>query len=145
VGLGQLTPGERLIVGGAAAFAVSLFLPWYGITVFTGLRIDNLGWDYVLGGVLPMLLLAAAAGLSVVPGWRPAAVRDTLPAVLRDLRRDATAAAALIVLLRTIVADGGLDRRYGIVVALLAALVAGAGAVLSPAVAAQPRGGSTQP
>jgi hypothetical protein len=145
VGLGKLTQGERLIVGGAVAFLVSLFLPWYGITVFTGLRIDNLGWDYVLGGVLPMALLATAAGLSLVPEWRSAAVRHELPSALRDLRRDAAAAAALIVLLRTLVSDGGFERRYGIVVALLAALVVLAGAALSPATAAQPRGGSTQP
>jgi len=133
VELGKLTQGERLIVGGAVAYLVTLFLPWYGVTVFTGLSLDNIGWDYVLGGVVPLLLVGAAAALALVPSLRPSALAEDLPPLVRDLRRDAAMVAALIVLLRAAIDDQGLDRRYGLFLGLAAVIVVAAGAVVSPA------------
>jgi peptidoglycan/LPS O-acetylase OafA/YrhL len=133
VDLGKLTQGERLIVGGAVAYLVALFLPWYGVTVFTGLRLDNIGWDYVLGGVVPLVLVGAAAALTLVPSLRPSAISEDLPPPVRDLRRDAAMVAALIVLLRSAIDDQGLERRYGLFLALAATVLVTVGAFLSPA------------
>lgn len=131
--IGKLTQGERLILVGGLAYLVALFLPWYGITVFTGLRIDNVGWDYVLGGVVPLVLVLSAVGLVLVPGFQQAAAATRLPGPLRDLRRDAATTAALIVLLRTAIDDQGFERRAGLFVGLVAVLLVAAGALLSPA------------
>lgn len=138
--LSRLKPGDWLIGGGTLVFLVAMFLPWYGIDVaiFT---YDNSGWDYFLGGIVPLLLLLAAFVVAVLPKLvESVKIPERIGPWTRARAALVAAGAALaIVLLRLIIPsddvgrfdiDTNLDRRYGLFLALLAALAATAGAAI---------------
>jgi hypothetical protein len=133
VDLSKLTTGDKLILGGGLAYLIFMFLPWYGYDEF-GFSYSNSGWDYFLGGILPLILIAIMVAHVLISAFAP----DTqLPDL--QVHLGAGVAAALIVLLRLLIkaddigsVDVGvdLDRKYGLVLALIAAIVVAAGGVL---------------
>jgi hypothetical protein len=66
VDLSKLNTNDWLISGGAIAFLISIFLPWYGIDEF-GVEFNNSGSEYLLTGWLPLALLIIAFVLVVLP------------------------------------------------------------------------------
>src|SRR5262245_27296102 len=56
VDLSKLTTSDKMILGGALAYLIFMFFPWYGIEAF-GVSYNNSGWDYFLGGILPLILI----------------------------------------------------------------------------------------
>jgi hypothetical protein len=134
--LSNLKPSDWLIGGGTIAFLISLFLPWYGFGGF-----NNSGADYFLTGWLPLLLLIGAFVVAVLPKLADGV---TIPDPIGPLPRLQAAlalagAAAVLVLLRLLIASdnfGGrdtdfkLDRKFGLILALLAAIAAAVGAFL---------------
>lgn len=138
--LSKLNTSDWLIGGGAIAFLIALFLPWYGIDEGFG-SFDNSGADYFLTGWIPLLLLIAVFVLTVLPKL---AEGVKLPETIGPLPRlqaalIAAGVAAILVLLRLLIAsdnvgdidvDVNLDRKYGLFVALLASIAAAAGAFL---------------
>jgi hypothetical protein len=140
VDLSKLNTSDWLVSGGAIVFLISLFLPWYGIDDQFGSFANN-GSDYFLTGWLPMLLIIAVFVFTVLPKL---AEGVNLPEVIGPVPRlqaalIAAGAAAVLVLLRLIIAsdnvgsidvDVDLDRKYGLFLALLAAIAVAAGAFL---------------
>jgi hypothetical protein len=140
VDLSKLNTSDWLVGGGAIAFLISLFLPWYGDpTGFSDFA--NNGSDYFLTGWIPLLLIIAAFVFTVLPKLADGV---NLPETIGPLPRlqaalVAAGAAAILVLLRLIIAsdnvgdidtDFTLDRKYGLFLALLAAIAVAAGAFL---------------
>ena len=138
--LSKLKPSDWLIGGGTIVFLISLFLPWYGIEEGP-FEFNNAGSNYFLTGWLPLLLLIVAFVLLVLPkladGVNLPNEIGPLPRVQAGLA--AAGAAAVLVILRLIIAsdnvgdidtDFKLDRKYGLFLALLAALAAAAGAFM---------------
>lgn len=134
--LSKLNTSDWLIGGGAIAFLIALFLPWYGKGGF-----DNSGADYFLTGWIPLLLLIAAFVLTVMPKL---AEGMNLPETIGPLPRlqaalIASGVAAVLVILRLLIASDNvgdidvnvdLDRKIGLFIALLASIAAAAGAFL---------------
>lgn len=138
--LSKLKPADWLVGGGAIVFLISLFLPWYGIEEF-GESFNNSGSDYFLTGWLPMLLIAAVFVVTVLPrladGVKIPESLGPLPKLQAALI--AAGVAAVLVLLRLLIAsdnigdidtDFELDRKYGLFVALIAAVAVAAGAFM---------------
>ena len=139
--LSKLNTNDWLISGGAIAFLISIFLPWYGIDEVFG-EFNNAGSEYLLTGWLPLALLIIAFVLVVLPKL---ADGMNLPDEIGPLSRAqaalaAAGAAAVLVVLRLIIpsdnigsvdADVDLSRKYGLFLALVAVIVAAAGAFLN--------------
>jgi len=140
VDLSKLKPSDWLIGGGTLLFLISLFLPWYGIEEGP-FEFNNSGADYLLTGWIPLLLLIAAFVLAVLPKLADGiTIPDPLGPVPRlQAALIAAGAAAVLVVLRLIIAsddiggfdaDVNLDRKYGLFLALIAAVAAAAGAFM---------------
>lgn len=138
--LSKLKPSDWLIGGGTIVFLISLFLPWYGVESF-GTDFANSGADYFLTGWLTLLLLVAAFVLLVLPKLADGVNIPNEIGPLSKLQAGlaAAGAAAVLVILRLLIAsdnvgdidtDFELDRKYGLFVALVAALAAAAGAFM---------------
>src|SRR5215471_14416195 len=101
----KLTTADRVVGGAAIVFLIAFFLPWEGKTVSFGTVSASKSWsgsEYFLTGWIPLLLAGATA--------------------------------AVLVLLRLIftanVSGVDLDRKYGLFIALLAAIALGIGGFL---------------
>jgi hypothetical protein len=128
-----------------------MFLPWYGVEGFS--EANNSGFDYFLTGWLPLLLIIVAFVFTVLPKL---AEGVNLPDEVGPLPRlqaamIAAAVAAVLVLLRLLVTsdvevlgeDFALDRKYGLFIALLAAIAVAAGAFLKMQSGDEETGGSS--
>lgn len=124
--LDKLTTADKLVVGGGLAYLIFMFLPWYGL----GGASYN-GWDYFLGGFLPLLLIIAMAAQVVLTRFSPETTLPDPPLPWGQLHLIAGVAAAIIVLLRLLIGSSveevELDREYGLFLAFLAALAVAAG------------------
>jgi hypothetical protein len=136
---------DWLIGGGTLAYLIFMFLTWHEKSGGDGdfrITLSQNGWSYLLGGILPLLLLLAAAVLALLPKLQPSV---NLPDQIGPVPRGqailiAAGAAAVIVLLRLIIPAeiefGGVstgenyDRKLGLILALIAAGAATAGAFL---------------
>jgi hypothetical protein len=138
VDLSKLTTSDWLVGGGGLAFLISMFLPWYGVEGFS--EANNSGFDYFLTGWIPLLLVIGTFVLTVLPKLADGV---TLPETIGPLPRAqaaliAAGVAAVLVLLRLLITSSvevigttfDLDRKYGLFVALLAAIAVAAGAFL---------------
>jgi hypothetical protein len=138
VDLSKLTTSDRLILGGGIAYLICMFLPWYGLD-YPGGSYTASGWDYFLGGVIPLILILIMALHVAITRFSPDTKLPDLPLPWSQVHLAAGAAAAAIVLLRLIIAsdnvgsiDTGLDfdRKFGLFLALIAAIVVAAGGYL---------------
>lgn len=113
--ISKLSKGDRLVAGGAVAFLVTMFLPWFSISIGP-IDYSRNGWHFIITGTLAFLLLLAAA---VLVGLPAAGKSINAPAITVL----ALAALSLIlVLLRVLIGDEDpLGRSFGVFVAVVAA------------------------
>lgn len=131
--LNKLTTADRLVLGGGVAYLVFMFLPWYGLGGGS-----NNGWDYFLGGVLPLILIAVMALQVALTRFSPETKVPDLPLPWAQVHLIVGIVAFVLVLLRVIIGssvdagpfDVDLDRKFGLVVALIAAAAVAAGGYL---------------
>ncbi|MFL6205033.1 MAG: hypothetical protein ACJ739_06750 [Acidimicrobiales bacterium] len=133
----KLTTSEKVILGGAIAYLIFMFFPWYGIEDVSDA--GNTGWDYFLGGIIPLILILVMAVQIIITRFSPDTKLPDPPVPWGQVHLFAGAAAAVIVLLRTIigsdvevpfVGDFDLDRKVGLFLALIAAIVVAVGGYL---------------
>jgi hypothetical protein len=130
----KLTTSDKLILGGGIVFLISMFLPWWGIDTGFG-DYANSGWDYLLGGWVPLLLIAIMAVHVAITRFSPDTKIPDLPVPWSTGYLIAGVVAAVIVVLRLIIPSdecaGGfcvdLDRKFGLIVAVIAAICVAAG------------------
>lgn len=133
--LSKLTTGDKLVLGGGIAYLIFMFLPWYG---YGGTDASNSGWDYFLGGVLPLILIVVMVVHVAITRFSPETTLPDLPLPWGQVHLIAGGIAAVLVLLRTIIGSDiegfgvsfDLDRKYGLFLALIAAVVVAAGGYL---------------
>jgi hypothetical protein len=148
VDLSKLTTADKLILGGGIAYLIFMFFPWYGVDGISDA--GNTGWDYFLGGIIPLILIVVMAAHVIITRFSPDTSLPDPPVPWGQVHLFAGAAAAVIVLLRTIIGsdieiafagDFELDRKIGLFLALIAAIVVAAGGFLKsqePATAGGP-------
>jgi hypothetical protein len=155
VDLSKLSTPDKVIFGGAIVYLISMFLPWYGITE-GGFDFHNSGWSYFLGGILPMILIALVVARVAITRFAPDTKLPDLPVPWSQATLGAAGAAAVIVLLRLLIGSDkvgsistgvSLDRKYGLFIALLAAIAVAAGAFMKYQAKEDdaPAGGTTPP
>ena len=121
--ISKLSKGDKLVAGGAVAFLVSMFLPWFSFSAGPYEASAN-GWDFGFWGVLMMIVLLAAAALVVLPA---AGKTVNAPAIIVLA---ITAVAALFTVLKLLIGQNGLDRSFGLFLAVLGAGAAAFGGFL---------------
>jgi hypothetical protein len=139
VDLSKLTTADKAIAGGGIAYLIFMFLPWYGIDIPFGGSVDNSGWDYFLGGILPLILIAVMVAHVLITAFAPDTKLPDLPVPWSQVHLIAGVAAAVLVVLRLLIGSddvGGvdvgvdLDRKVGLFLALVAAIAVAVGGYL---------------
>jgi hypothetical protein len=133
VDLSKLTTSDKLILGGGIAYLIFMFFPWYGLAGGS-----NNGWDYFLGGVLPLILIVVMCLQVALTRFSPDTNLPTLPLSWGQVHLIAGGVAAVLVILRLIIGssiDAGiveidLDRKFGLILATLAAIAVAIGGYL---------------
>ena len=134
--LSKLTTGDKLILGGALAYLISMFLPWYGVDTGFG-DYSNSGWSYFFGGILPLILIAVMVSHVLVSAFSDTQLPDP-PVPWSQVHLGTGIVAAVLVVLRLLIrsddisgVDTGfdLDRKYGLFLAVIAAIVVAVGGV----------------
>jgi hypothetical protein len=109
-----------IAAGGAFVLFISVFLSWYGASV-AGFSVSANGWDAVDLAKLIALLALIALAVIVIEVFVPTV---TLPVPASMVVIGCGGLSVLFVLLKIIdKPSGGLDLKYGIFVALIAAAV----------------------
>jgi hypothetical protein len=138
VDLSKLTTSDKVILGSAIAYLIFMFFPWYGFDA-GGASANNSGWDYFLGGILPLFLGVAMALAVYLTRFQPTVDLPTPgPLSWGQTYLAAGVAAAVIVLLRVLIVSDvetfgvsiDLERKFGLYLAFLAALGLAAGGFL---------------
>jgi hypothetical protein len=136
--LNKLSTADKVIGASAIVFLISMFLPWWGIDLGAGLgTASNSGFDYVLTGLLPALLVIVMVA-QIVLDKLTATQLPEIPLKWGQVHMIAGIAVAVLVVLRLLVpsSEGSgafeidLDRQYGMFVAALAAIGVGVGGFL---------------
>jgi hypothetical protein len=130
----KLTTSDKLILIGGGIYFIAMFLPWWGIDTGFG-DYANSGWDYFLGGWLPLVLIAIMAVHVALTRFSPDTKIPDLPVPWGQGYLIAGVVAAVIVVLRLLVpaeeCAGGfcvdLDRKFGILIAVIAAICVAVG------------------
>lgn len=126
----KLTTADRVIFGSAIVFLISLFLPWYGIEEL-GFEFNNAGTNYMLTGWLPLLLALVMVAQIAITRFSPDTKIPDAPVPWGQVHMIAGIAIAVLLILRLLIASddvGGfdadidLDRKYGLFLAVLAAI-----------------------
>lgn len=157
---GRVTPAVKIAAAGAVVLVVSLFLPWYGITLegpfgssLSGLDTTASGWE-ALELIDVLLFLAALVVIAVAAAQ---ATGRELPVPSGRVVAGAALLALALVLYRLIDTPGpsvpafleaaGIDigRRFGVFVALAAAVAMAYGGVRAAAGEAPHAAGSVPP
>ena len=131
----KLTTADRVVCASAIVFLIATFLPWYGVEGFD--EANNSGWDYFLTGIIPLLLAVVMVAQIAVSRFSTTKL-PVLPLPWGQVHLIAGALAAVLLILRTLIAsdvetfagDFTLERRWGLFVALIAALGLAAGGFL---------------
>ena len=134
--LSKLSTADKVVAGATLAFLISMFLPWYGVEDFDQATLS--GFDYQLTGWIPMLLAIVMCVQIYVSRFSPDTKLPDLPLPWPKVHLAAGAAAAVLVVLRLVIKSdvgaGGfefdLERKFGLIVAVIAALALGAGGFL---------------
>jgi hypothetical protein len=138
--LSKLSTGDKVIGISAIVYLIAMFLPWYGVDVPFGGSVNNTGWSYFLGGVIPLILILLVVARIAIVKFAPDTKLPDLPMPWSQAILIASIAAAVIVILRLAISSdelGGfsdtgidLDRKYGLFIAVLAAIGVAVGAFL---------------
>ena len=134
----KLKTSDWLVGGGAIAYLIAMFLPWYQVKNFSAANVK--GWDYFFFGIIPLLLILAVFAILVLPKLADGV---KIPETIGPLPRLQAAligagAAAAIVLLRLLIKDDGdvpgaadfIERGIGLFLAFIAAAVVAVGAFM---------------
>jgi uncharacterized membrane protein len=128
-----LRPGEILAGAAGALLLVSLFLPWYSISVELAgagrLHANISGWQ-ALTVIDVLLAIAALCGIALLVA-QATLRRPGIPVALSVIATTIGIVATLLVLFRLIDAPAPAGRAIGIWLALIGALGVGAGGWLS--------------
>jgi hypothetical protein len=136
VDLSKLTTADKMILGGALAYLIFMFFPWYGVDVF-GVTYSSSGWDYFFGGILPLILIAVMCSHVLVSAFSDTELPEP-PVPWAQVHLGTGVVAAVLVVLRLIIPsddygsiDTGvnLDRKFGLLLAVIAAIVVAVGGV----------------
>jgi hypothetical protein len=138
--LSKLTTGDRVIGISAIVYLVAMFLPWYGKDFGFGVSVNNSGWSYFLGGILPLLLIVLVVARIAIIRFSPDTKLPDLPIPWGQAVLGGAVAAAVILVLRLLIGSDkigsirgtgvSLDRKFGLFIALLAAVGVAVGAFL---------------
>jgi len=125
----RLTTGDMIAGVGGVVLLISLFLPWYGVSVdvagFSASESAN-GWE-ALGFIDILLFLCSVAAIAIVAAKASGALSDDLPAPVILLGLGALAVLLVIYRIIDIPTDGDvpdqvdLSRKLGIFIALVGA------------------------
>jgi len=129
VDLNKLTTGDKVIGISAVALLIFSFLPWYGKDFGNGVihaSYSRNGWSYFFFGVIPILLVVALVVLIGLQRFSDVQLPD-LPISWEQAYAIAAGIAGVLILLKLLIGDkvGGLvdlDRKYGLFLAVLAAI-----------------------
>jgi hypothetical protein len=131
----RLTTGDMIAGVGGVVLLISLFLPWYGVSVdVAGFSASETatGWE-VLGFIDILLFLIAVAAIAIVAARAAGALADDLPAPVILLALGALALLLVLYRIIDIPTDGDvpaqvdLSRKVGIFIALIGAAAVGYG------------------
>ena len=138
--INKLSTGDKVIGIGAVVYLVSMFLPWYGFEERGFGGIDNTGWSYFLGGIIPLILILAVTVVIAIKKFSPSTNLPDLPVPWSQALLIASGLAAVIVILRLAIGSdeiGGfsntgfdLDRKFGLFIAVIGSVVVAVGAFL---------------
>ena len=133
--LSKLTTSDKLILGGGLAYLIFMFFPWYGIdlSIFgVSQSYDNTGWSYFFGGILPMILIGVMCSHVLVSSMSDTQLPDP-PVPWAQVHMGTGIVAAVLVVLRLLIGseESGvdLDRKFGLFLAVIAAIVVAVGGV----------------
>ncbi len=124
----KLKTSDWVVGVGSIVYLIAMFMPWYGISGID--RASNSGWSYFLGGVIPLILIVIVFIKTIaIPQWAPNTKLPELPVPWSQAVLGGAVAAAVIVLLRLLIKSSvsgfgitvDLDRKYGLIIAFLAA------------------------
>ncbi|MGI8795267.1 MAG: hypothetical protein ACR2IR_01540 [Acidimicrobiia bacterium] len=136
--LNKLTTGDRIVAISAIVFLIAMFLPWYGLDSDFGDANRN-GFDYFFFGWIPLLLALAMAVQIALARFTTTEMPKVGSLTWGQVHLILGGLAAVLVLLRLLITDsvsafgvdlGDLDRKFGLFVAMIAALGLVAGAFL---------------
>jgi hypothetical protein len=132
VDVNKLSTADKVIGASAILFLVALFMPWYGLGGGS-----NNGWDYFLTGILPLLIAAAMVAVIAIQRFTTTELpRPPIP--WSQIHLIAGAVILVLLLLRVLITSDvevlgesfDLDRKYGLWIALIAAIGLGVGGYL---------------
>jgi hypothetical protein len=132
VDLNKLSTADKVIGASAILFLVALFMPWYGLSGGS-----NNGWDYFLTGILPLLIAAAMVAVIAIQRFTTTELPRP-PITWSQIHLIAGAVILVLLLLRVLITSDvevlgesfDLDRKYGLWIALIAAIGLGVGGYL---------------
>ena len=127
--LNKLSTADKVIVASAILFLLALFMPWYGLGGGS-----NNGWDYFLTGILPLLIAAAMVAVIAIQRFTTTELPKP-PIPWSQIHLIAGVVIVVLLLLRVLVTSDvevlgesfDLDRKYGLWIALIAAIGLGVG------------------
>jgi NADH:ubiquinone oxidoreductase subunit 6 (subunit J) len=132
VDLNKLSTADQVIGASAILFLLALFMPWYGLAGGS-----NNGWDYFLTGILPLLIAAAMVAVIAIQRFTTTELPKP-PIPWSQIHLIAGAVIVVLLLLRVLITSDvevlgesfDLDRKYGLWIALIAAIGLGLGGYL---------------
>jgi hypothetical protein len=139
--LKRLSPVDQVIGGASLILIITLFLPWFGVSL-DGYSASESGFDahgYLIVPLLTAIVLIAY--LIMLAGWDDPPLK--LPVAHAPLLLVGTGIQFLIVLLAFLFKPTGTDWEFGAYLGLLAALVA-CGAIVVPAIQSMQGGTSAR-
>jgi hypothetical protein len=132
VDLNRLSTADKVIGASAILFLLALFMPWYGLAGGS-----NNGWDYFLTGILPLLIAAGMVAIIAIQRFTTTELPKP-PIPWSQIHLIAGAVIVVLLLLRVLITSDvevlgesfDLDRKYGLWIALIAAIGLGVGGYL---------------
>ena len=130
--LDRLSTADKVIGASAILFLIALFMPWYGLA-----GASNNGWDYFLTGILPLLIAAEMVAVIAIQRFSTTELPKP-PIPWSQIQLMAGVMIVVLLLLRVLITSDvevlgesfDLARKYGLWIALIAAVGLGVGGFL---------------
>jgi hypothetical protein len=128
VDINKLSNPEKIIGASAIVLLIASFLPWFKVS-FPGGSVSGNGWDVgFLWGRLPVLIALVMLAHIVISNFFETVKLPDLPWPMVHLVGGILVAA--LVVLKMISGEHGIDRAFGLFLAVIAAIGVGAGGFL---------------